>query len=77
MEARILSGASGKPSQCSGFSRKPLTSPSTWSMTPNEVDSSIGWRMPAIVQGLPDAMCESSICEKSMRKMLSAPTITR
>ena len=37
------------------------------SMTPNWSESSIGWRIAATVQDFPEAMCASSIWEKSMR----------
>jgi len=48
---------------------------SAW-MTPNWSARDRGWRMPATVIGAPDAMCASTICEKSMRYTWSAPTMT-
>ena len=45
-------------------------------MTPNWSASEMGWRIAATEQDAPDAMCASTICEKSIRYTWSAPTTT-
>ena len=46
------------------------------SITPNDFDISIGWRIAATVAPSPDSICCCTICAKSMRYTWSAPTTT-
>ena len=70
MEARKEDGSSSSPAVVSGFSTNAAMRPGrsgSVSMTPNWLASESGWRTAATVAETPEAMCASTIAEKSMR----------
>ena len=69
MDAKISSGASGRPCASVGFSRNAeMRRPSgPTSMTPNWSAIDSGWRMPATVTAAPDATWSATIWDGSIR----------